>query len=500
MRLLLVFWCPVTHVKATSMKSEQPEDICLDKPLSEVWAETLEILSKKLPLPTFNSWIRPLQLTRLTASEAAIAVRNEFTRERIAKLTPEITNALTEVIGRPIKPIVVVDTSLVDTEYTPSIASITVLPAAELPTQQQTAKPPQRSNVSAVSAEQGTRVGLSNLNPKHLFESFVVGTSNTFSHAAAMAVANKPGQAYNPLFLYGGVGLGKTHLLHAIGNAILAKAPHTVIRYMSCEKFTNDVINSIRDGKMAEFRKRYRQVDLLLMDDIQFIEKKESTQEEFFHTFNHLRDNGKQIVLTSDRPPKALASLEERLRSRFEWGLITDIQAPDYEMRLAILRKKAEQEHLPVPEDVLDYIANSFTSNIRELEGALLRAHAYSSLTGSNLSVSIISSILNPGAPKRKDKAPLTIERLIDTVSAYYHIESADIKSSKRSQDLTVPRHVAMYLAHELMTMSFPRVGQAFGNRKHTSALYAYDKVKEAISKDPAIAEAVREISRQLDV
>jgi chromosomal replication initiator protein len=360
-------------------------------------------------------------------------------------------------------------------------------------------KKPERSRSGAyATVEPGVRAGNTNLNPAHVFNSYVVGSSNRFSHAAALSVADKPGQAYNPLFLYGEVGLGKTHLLHAIGNAILQKAPNTVIRYMSCEKFTNEVINSIREQKMVEFRKRYREIGVLLMDDIQFIEGKESTQEEFFHTFNHLRDNGKQIVLTSDRPPKALAKLAERLRSRFEWGLIADIQPPDYEMRLAILSQKAEQLSPAVPNDVLDYIASTFTSNIRELEGALTRAHAYCQLMGAGMTVSAVSQVLQIGNQKR-ERTPLTIDRIIDAVASYYQVEPADIRSSKRSQDLTVPRHIAMYIAKEKMDLSFPRVGQAFGGRKHTSVKYAYDKLKEELPQDPNLEQAIRQILRQLD-
>ena len=476
------------------MKIEKPDDVCLDRPIDEIWAQLLERLSSKLGVPAYQSLILPSQLVEVTMEEAVIAVNNPFVQNGLERHKSVIQSLLIEIIGRPIALRSVIDPGRINkTEYTPSIGSITVI-------QERESKPQQMNYATASPArmEQDIRAK-TNLNPKHVFESFVVGSSNRFSHAAALAVADKPGEAYNPLFLYGGVGLGKTHMLHAIGNAILEKAPNTVVRYMSCEKFTNDVINSIRDGRMNDFRKRYREINLLLMDDIQFIEGKESTQEEFFHTFNHLRDSGKQIVLTSDRPPKDLARLEERLRSRFEWGLITDIQAPDYEMRLAILRKKAEQDKMALPDEVLSYIASAFTSNIRELEGAMTRANAYATLTGGGLSLGSISEILHPGGQKKKDRPPVTIEKLIDTVSSYYHIEAADIKSSKRSQDLTVPRHLAMYLAHELLSMSFPRVGAAFGNRKHTSALYAYDKVKDAIPQDPAIAEAVREITRLLD-
>lgn len=473
---------------AKIMKFEHPEDVCLDQPTDEVWTKVLELLSKKVSQPFFMSWLRPTRLIELDAKDAVIAVANDFGKSQLTspERVKEIEQAFFEVLGRKIKSRVTV--SAIDTDYTPTIASISIIPESRSP--RETEKRP--------SYESGVRQGNTNLNPKHDFASYVVGSSNRFSHAAAFAVADKPGQAYNPLFLYGGVGLGKTHLLHAIGNEILKRAPHTVIRYMSCEKFTNEVINSIRGQSMTEFRKKYRQIDLLLMDDIQFIEGKESTQEEFFHTFNHLRENGKQIVLSSDRPPKELGKLTERLRSRFEWGLITDIQAPDYEMRLAILRKKAEDEKMSVPDDVLDYIASTFTSNIRELEGALLRATAYASLAGGSLTRASLAQVLQPGGA-RKDKTPLTVERIIDAVAAHYQVEPADIRSSKRSQDLTIPRHIAMYLANDLMSLSLPRVGQSFGNRKHTSVLYACNKVKTSISEDPVVAEAIRRIIGQLD-
>jgi chromosomal replication initiator protein len=251
---------------------------------------------------------------------------------------------------------------------------------------------------------------------------------------------------------------------------------------------------------MMDFRKRYRQIDVLLVDDIQFIQGKESTQEEFFHTFNALKDGGRQIILSSDRPPKAISHLEERLRSRFEWGLIADIQPPDLETRVAILRKKCEVDKISVSDEVLEYIATVFTNNIRELEGALIRANAYASLAGSQLTPSVLAGILQPVSPSQKQKVTLTIERITDTVASFYRVESSELRSSKRSQDLAVPRHVAMYLAHELIQMSFPRIGQAFGNRKHTSALYAHSKVKDGLASDADLINAVHQIKLQLGV
>lgn len=337
----------------------------------------------------------------------------------------------------------------------------------------------------------------SGLSQKHTFATFVVGSNNRFCHSAALAVAQSPGQNYNPLFIYGGVGLGKTHLMQAIGYAILERSPDVIVRYVSGERFTNDMINSIRDRSTTEFRKRYRNVDVLLIDDIQFIEGKESTQEEFFHTFNTLRDSGKQIVLTSDRPPKAFSKLEERLKSRFEWGLTSDIQAPDYETRLAILRKKCDSDKLPVDDDTLNHIATLFTTNIRELEGALIRVSAYNKMTGERIDQRTLHTILSPhGTPKT---APtLTIDSVINAVSEYYKVDPAALKSSSRSADITLPRHVAMHLAHELMHLSFPRIGEAFGNRRHTSVMHANTKVKALLVSDPNVASAVSQISRKL--
>lgn len=472
------------------MTLEKPEDVCLDPPVADIWSQALDILSRQLKQPSFDTWIRPIRLTAVDGSQASIAVSNDFHKNWIAtKHIADIEFALSQVLSRVVTVQLCVDSSVLS-DYIPSIASITVAPQRTNPSEI-------RENQARVDADMAVRLSHSNLNAKYVFDSFVVGSSNLFCHSAARAVADRPGQAYNPLFLYGDVGLGKTHLMQAIGNQIVKQAPNMVVRYMTCEKFTNEVINSIRDDRMIEFRKRYRQVDVLLVDDIQFIERKESTQEEFFHTFNALRDSGKQIIISSDRPPKSLAHLEERLRSRFEWGLIADIQSPDYEMRLAILQRKAQEEKMAVPDNVLEYIANLFSSNIRELEGALLRAYAFCNLTGAPLTPASVVEVLQPGRTNQK-KPMLTIEKLIEAVASYFQLEPGDLKSPKRSQDLTVPRHIAMYLAHEILSLSFPRVGQSFGNRKHTSALYAYDKVKSAIPENPDIAKAVRELSRQL--
>jgi chromosomal replication initiator protein len=515
------------------MTINEKEDVRLLKSTKEIWNEARKLLSKKLQTPSFESWIRPAHLLEYEQGSAVIGVTNDFMRGMIANNYIEtISQAIGEITREAVSVRVLVDSSLKNEDYTATIASITpsapASPVASFSTAGQPNSFNQYNELDASNQEaifdssspsniirqplnpvfqpgyQGQALfprppaevlaSKSNLNPKYIFQTFVVGSHNRFSHSAAQAVAQRPGQAYNPLFIYGGVGLGKTHLMHAIGHEILKTSPNAAVRYISCEKFTNELINSIRDDRMIDFRKRYRQIDVLLVDDIQFIQGKESTQEEFFHTFNALRDSGKQIILSSDRPPKALAKLEERLRSRFEWGLIADIQAPDFETRLAILHKKCAMEGMKFQSEILEYIASIFTTNIRELEGALIRSQAYSNMTGEPLTMGTISSLLQPSSPT-KTKVKITIEKIMETVASHYRVEPSELRSAKRSQDLTLPRHIAMYLAHELIKMSFPRVGEAFGNRKHTSALYAHGRIKEAMTKDPSISQAVRQIT-----
>lgn len=499
------------------MTNTDKEDVRLLKSNRDIWSEARLLLAKKLSQPVFESWIRPAQLTDFAQGEATIGVSNEFMRGMITNnYVASIAEALSTVTKEKVVVRVVVDTTVKAESYTATIADITPsssealsasMPLANNGFSSQSApfsdgalysgNQNQERVQSSARVPDSVLIARSNLNPKYIFDTFVVGSHNRFSHSAALAVAQKPGQAYNPLFIYGGVGLGKTHLMHAIGHEILKRNPAATVRYISCEKFTNELINSIRDQAMHEFRKRYRQVDVLLVDDIQFLQSKESTQEEFFHTFNALRDSGRQIILSSDRPPKAIAHLEERLRSRFEWGLICDVQIPDLETRMAILRKKSEAENMRIDDEALEYIATVFTNNIRELEGALIRANAYASLTGETLTVQSLAGMLMPTAPP-KPKVTLTIDRIISTVAAHFRVEPSELRSAKRSQDLALPRHVAMYLAHELMQMSFPRVGEAFGNRKHTSALYASARIKEAIPKNPDLAQSVKLITSQL--
>lgn len=474
------------------------------KSIAEIWNEAQSLLKKMVKHGSYEGWIKPTPIVSLENNQATFAVNNDFGRNMLTnQYAAAITEAIFKVSGEKVSVKAIVAPHLVKEQSTLALANISVLPEAantenveRVPELQQKAIAVPAKRSGNVAAHPG-HSGKANISPKYTFNNFVVGSHNRFCHSAAMAVAENPGQSYNPLFLYGGVGLGKTHIMQAIGNEVLRHAPNLTVRYITCEKFTNDLINSIRDDRMVEFRKRYRQVDVLLMDDIQFIQGKESTQEEFFHTFNALKENGSQIVLSSDRPPKAISLLEERLRSRFEWGLIADIQAPDLETRMAILRKKCELENMRVPEEIIEHIAYAFTANIRELEGALIRAHAYSNLTGTELSVKSVIDLLKP--PELAGKTVvITMDKIIETVAQHYNVEPSEMRSAKRSADLSLPRHIAMYMAHDLTQLSFPRIGQAFGNRKHTSALYAYSRIKEQIVKDPLLAEAINQVTRKL--
>jgi len=333
------------------------------------------------------------------------------------------------------------------------------------------------------------------LNPRYTFDSFVVGHGNRFAHAASLAVAESPATTYNPLFLYGGVGLGKTHLMQAIGHHVAAKNPKSKILYITSEMFTNELINAIRDDKTIPFRNKYRRIDILLVDDVQFIAGKERTQEEFFHTFNALYEANKQIVVSSDRPPKEIPTLEERLRSRFEWGLTADIQSPDFETRVAILKKKAEISEVSVPDDILAFIASKITSNIRELEGALIRVVAYASLMGNEINIPLVDTVLKDIFTPQKDKGNISIDLIKKITSEYYSVRIDDMSAKIRTKEIANARQVAMYLAREFTGVSFPKIGEEFGGRDHTTVLYACEKIKTSLKDDPEVAEAVKNIS-----
>ena len=333
------------------------------------------------------------------------------------------------------------------------------------------------------------------LNPKYTFDTFVVGNNNRFAHAASLAVAEAPAEAYNPLFIYGGVGLGKTHLMHAIGHYVQKQNPNARLLYITSENFTNDLISAIQQNKNAEFRERFRNVDVLMVDDIQFIAGRDSTQEEFFHTFNALHTSGKQIVMTSDKPPKDIARLEERLCSRFEWGLKVDIKRPDVETRIAILRKKAESENIPVGDDVLQLIAERVDSNIRELEGSLTRLLAYASLSGHPIDQELAEEALKEVFAQKETKR-ITCQSIQEAVASYYSITVEDLKSQRRSREVAIPRQVAMFLIREMLGMSLPQIGEAFGGRDHTTVMYACQKIQEAMAASPSLSSLVDDIRK----
>lgn len=335
------------------------------------------------------------------------------------------------------------------------------------------------------------------LNKKYTFDTFVVGNSNRFAHAASLAVADSPSKSYNPLFIYGGVGLGKTHLMHAIGNHILFKGNPYRVLYISSEKFTNELINSIRDDKTLEFRNKYRSVDILLIDDIQFLAGKERTQEEFFHTFNTLYEANRQIIISSDRPPKDIPTLEDRLRSRFEWGLITDIQIPDFETRTAILRKKAQLENLDIPEEILSYIADKIHSNIRELEGALIRIIAFASFNKMEINTELAESVLKDILPESKPRQ-ITVTIIQHIVSDYFNLKPEDLKAKKRTRSVSFPRQIAMYLTRELTDLSLPKIGENFGGRDHTTVLHACERIQSEIQVDTTLEANIKELINKI--
>ncbi|GAA4453352.1 chromosomal replication initiator protein DnaA [Phytohabitans houttuyneae] len=343
----------------------------------------------------------------------------------------------------------------------------------------------------------GTESGGNRLNPKYMFETFVIGSSNRFAHAAAVAVAESPAKAYNPLFIYGSSGLGKTHLLHAIGHYATTLGNARSVRYVSTEEFTNDFINSLRDDKTSAFQRRYRDVDILLIDDIQFLENRERTQEEFFHTFNTLHNANKQIVITSDRSPKQLATLEDRLRTRFEWGLLADIQPPDLETRIAILQKKAAQERLFAPPDVLEFIASRISNSIRELEGALIRVTAFASLTRSAVELSLAEEVLRDFIPDGSGPE-ITADQIMVSTADYFGVSLEDLRGHSRSRVLVNARQVAMYLCRELTDLSLPRIGQAFGGRDHTTVMHADRKIRQQMAERRSLYNQIAELTNRI--
>ncbi|MFF0910686.1 MULTISPECIES: chromosomal replication initiator protein DnaA [Microbacterium] len=424
-------------------------------------------------------------------------VPNDLTAAQMNKrMRAPIMEALTQVQGHDPEVStfrVVVNPELIDSHLSsPSTADDAPAPAAPMsmaslsPISEAPVEPP------APASRQDTR-----LNPKYTFDNFVIGQSNRFAHAAAVAVAEAPAKAYNPLFIYGDSGLGKTHLLHAIGDYAASMYAGIRVRYVSSEEFTNDFINSIANNRGSAFQARYRDVDILLIDDIQFLQGRAETQEAFFHTFNTLHDHDKQVVITSDLPPKQLTGFEDRMRSRFEWGLITDVQAPDLETRIAILRKKAQSERLLIPDEVLEYIATVVSSNIRELEGALIRVSAFASLNRSTLDMTLAQTVLRD-IIDQDDANVVSPTDIITATAQYFKLSVDDLYGSSRSQAVATARQIAMYLCRERTSLSLPKIGQLFGNRDHTTVMYAYKKISDLMKERRSIYNQVSEITSQL--
>ncbi len=453
----------------------------MNNEIENIWNLVQGHLSKEMKGPSFQTWIKPSRLIEVTDHKAVIAVKNDFNKNFLKQCyLDKIISALEKVVKRKINVEIVVKPDLKLNEFISSIASLE---------DQKIIQPGNQREGRGFSDH--TFRYKTNLNPSYTFESFVVGSNNQFCHAAALAISESKSEQYNPLFIYGGVGLGKTHLAHAIANYALEQDQTKNIKYLSSESFTNELIHSIKSNNMGSFREKYRKVDLLMIDDIQFLAGKEATQEEFFHTFNTLRENGKQIILTSDRPPSSLSSIADRLRSRFEGGLIADIQAPDLETRIAILMLKANDLGIDLPIEVAEYIAVVFPNNIRELEGALKRVHAYLSFTQESLNLQNVQRVLISSSDSCGKPSPETV---IKTIASFYNVSYEGLISTKRSSDLTRPRHIAIYMLHDFYKLSFPRIGELLSNRTHSSAIYAYQQIKKKLIKDQAFSEQVNSL------
>lgn len=448
--------------------------------IKEGWDKVLSNISQKVNKPIYEGMIKSIFPINSKDNYLELRVSNDFTKDVLSsKYTEHFHDALKETFNEDYDIEFVVQRDE-NKEYVYK-EDIKVLPQVE--TQESDNNHSSNNNLNIYN----------NLNTKYTFESFVIGNHNRFSNAAAQRVAESPGKAYNPLFIYGGVGLGKTHLMHAIGNYMMEHSPDVKVAYLSSERFTNELINSIKDDKMIEFKNRYRNIDLLLIDDIQFIEGKERTQEEFFHTFNTLHDAGKQIVISSDRPPKEISALEDRLRSRFEMGLLTDVQPPDFETRIAILKKKAEMEKITVSDEVLHYIAGAFKDNVRELEGAFIRVIAHASLMNSPTTVSLAKTILG-----REPSKEITLEDIQNAVADFYGIMAEDLKSNIKTKEITWARHVAMYISRDRTKYALQRISLAFGRKDHTTVLHAYEKVKSMTQTDQEIKAEIQKIVDKL--
>jgi chromosomal replication initiator protein len=474
----------------------------------QVWRATLGELQVSLSPANFETWLRDTALVDVDDNLFRISVPNGFAKDWLeSRYRSLISQTLARIVGYSVQVDFFVGASEASGDGSgdgqaaddPTSAGSIASGDAAARTAADTSSRRGNGGSTQVRVDPGRVAGeggASNINARYTFANFIVGSANRLAHAASLSVAERPGHAYNPLFLYGGVGLGKTHLMHAIGNQVAAKFPRKRVVYATSEKFTNEFITSIQQGKIDEFRARYRRIDLLLIDDIQFIADKERTQEEFFHTFNAIHEDGKQIVLSSDRPPKAILTLEERLRSRFEWGLIADLTAPDLETRIAILRAKAEEGAVPIASDVMEFIARKVVSNIRELEGALNRIVAYASMGAMPISIELAQSVLSNVLYNPK-KRQITPERIAKAVSEYYGVGLDALKGQKRDKAIVVPRQIAMFLMREETDVSLLRIGAELGNRDHSTVLHACDKItRESAGNDELRREiaAVREL------
>ncbi len=433
---------------------------------NEIWNETLKLIKDELTEVSFNTWLKSISPISADENDFILYVPEDFTKGIVeTRYSSLIKNALKQTTSK---------------EYN---IKFTIT------------KDEEKKPESGIIQNEGNLNYF--LNPRYTFNTFVIGNSNRLAHAASVAVAESPAKAYNPLFVYGGVGLGKTHLMHAIGHYILNQNKNLKIMYVSSETFTNELIDSIRDYRNIEFRNKYRNVDILLMDDIQFIAGKERTQEEFFHTFNTLHEANKQIVISSDRPPKDILTLEDRLRSRFEWGLLADIQAPDLETRIAILKMKAKLENLTVSDDVLSYIANNIQSNIRELEGALIRVIAFSSLYHREINEEMAIDALKDILSAKKQKL-ITADLIKEHVGEYFNIKLEDFNAKKRTKTIVYPRQIAMFLCREMTDLSLPKIGEEFG-RDHTTIMHAHEKISTELSKDTQLKLLLDELKNKIE-
>jgi len=471
--------------------------------LTPYWDTALASLTEEELPAQQRAFVTLTQPLGLVGDTALVAAPNDFTKDVLeTRLRPIVVRALTDTIGQDIRLAVTVDPSLtpsVDDDVTDQMADATYADdAPSVATENDGAQPVRdEAAVRPGTGSPDTRLGDGRLNDKYIFDTFVIGSSNRFAHAAAVAVAEQPARAYNPLFIYGGSGLGKTHLLHAIGHYTRTLYKGTHVRYVSSEEFTNEFINSIRDDKASAFQRRYRETDVLLVDDIQFLSGKVQTQEEFFHTFNTLHNANKQIVITSDLPPKQLQEFEDRMRSRFEWGLITDIQPPDLETRIAILRKKTKQERLVAPPEVLEYIASKITTNIRELEGALIRVTAFASLNRQPVDLTITEVVLKDLLPSETGPE-ITAAQIMAATAQYFGVTVDDLCGSSRSRVLVTARQIAMYLCRELTDLSLPKIGQAFGGRDHTTVMHADRKIRQLMAERRSLFNQVTDLTSRI--